>query len=262
MGESKQKLAAALVKAQAAIEGAEKDRPSQFPGQRYVSVESMVRAVREPLHRAGLALVGIMQEVDWRLTVENEPPHPVLRRRALLLHESGEELELVYELPIVTTRGQALDFAVLSASSKALTYMLRDLGLVPRGEPEADPEEEPLPPAGVWRDDKAAPGGQARLHEGNEKPVTLGETLAEGFAEKAVPPSPLPPCTGEFGRQVADEAVRIKVGRWGVSIGLTKEDMAAIRKRLVRGEQPTMAELADCCAMMREEAARRKEVAE
>lgn len=127
-------LYAALLAAQKAIRGVEKD--SQNEGGRsssgkerasfaYVSIERMVGDARAVLHDNGLVLTTDGASIEGEVLVQKWTlAHPA----------SGETMPVTSAMPIVVTAGRAADWATGAASSYALKGLLRDLLQIPRGE--------------------------------------------------------------------------------------------------------------------------------
>ncbi len=150
-------LATALAKAQSAVTGAEKDAYNQHHKYDYASAEQMIHICSAWLNAEGLSLVPLAAEMVHGVPVGNGGC--ILRRKYLLLHASGESLELVQDWPAEPGKGRPLDKAVAGADTSSLSYLLRDLLLVPRVEEGTDLNHDRVeaPPAREKRDDRPAP---------------------------------------------------------------------------------------------------------
>lgn len=126
------KVYAALVKAQrAAPKALEKLDRNDYANFDYVSADRMILAGREALSAAGLALLPVGQELA---SAESAPAGKsahvyVAKLRSLyrLVHESGQFLDLAYDLPVVTKKGTPEDKATFGAMTESLGYVYRGL---------------------------------------------------------------------------------------------------------------------------------------
>ena len=137
MDDYRKNLMAALIKAQMAVSGVEKNARNDFAGYDYVSADGMVRQLRQSLLSAGLAFF----RSGWRLDGAK-----VISEYMLIHPDSGEHKVIISEMPVFEAKGRPLDKAVLGALTTSLSYVLRDLLLVPRvDELEIDnrPSDEP-----------------------------------------------------------------------------------------------------------------------
>jgi hypothetical protein len=116
----------ALAAAQQKCRGASKDSRNNFHGYRYASAEAVITEAKSALADTGLALVPIEQEI-----AESGGRYQ-LHRRFLLTHESGECLPLSVSWPAICDRAKPLDKAAGAAATSSLSYLLRDLLLMPR----------------------------------------------------------------------------------------------------------------------------------
>ena len=121
--ESITSLAAALVKAQAEMGGAVKDSSNPFFKSKYADLTSVVRAIKEPFAKHGLAYT--------QFPIRDDNGVGVVTR---LIHESGEWLEGEYILPMVKLDPQAAGSAITYARRYALQAMA--------GIPTADDDAE------------------------------------------------------------------------------------------------------------------------
>jgi hypothetical protein len=125
-------LAKALAAAQQKCRAASKDAKNNFHGYRYASAEAIIGEAKAALADTGLALVPIEQQV------EEAGGRYQLHRRFLLTHESGECLPLSVSWPVIPDKGRPLDKAAGAAATSSLSYLLRDLLLMPRVDGEDD----------------------------------------------------------------------------------------------------------------------------
>lgn len=121
--ESITNLATALVAAQAEMGGAVKDSANPFFKSKYADLTSVVRAIKEPFAKHGLAYT--------QFPIRDDNGVGVVTR---LIHESGEWLECEYILPMVKLDPQAAGSAITYARRYALQAMA--------GIPTADDDAE------------------------------------------------------------------------------------------------------------------------
>lgn len=136
--EDHKEIMAALVQAQRAVAGVEKNARNDFAGYDYVSADGMVRQLRKALLDAGLAFF----RSGWHLEGAKVVSEFVLSHPA-----SGSHKVMKAEMPVFEAKGRPMDKAVLGALTTSLSYVLRDLLLVPRvDELEIDnrPSDEPI----------------------------------------------------------------------------------------------------------------------
>lgn len=103
-------LAAALAKAQAVMNGAKKDSQNPHFKSKYADLESVWEAAREPLSSHGLSVVQIPGQVSGS----------TLKVETMLLHESGEYISGVLEIPITKQDAQGIGSAITYARRYAL----------------------------------------------------------------------------------------------------------------------------------------------
>jgi hypothetical protein len=146
----------ALVRAQAAIKAVEKDASNKFHGYKYASADSMIAEARGALNGAGLAVFAVAwarNDVTYKepaykgdaivLTPEGVPVmvDGVEMRMDVtyrLVHESGGVLDFpAFSVPVLVEKGREIDKAEAGARTYALSYFLRDLLLIPRGDEDA-----------------------------------------------------------------------------------------------------------------------------
>lgn len=145
-------LAAALVEAQRAAHAVSKESRNSFQGYRYASAEAVITEARAALNAAGLSLsvssATIRAGVAASRLSGDTPPVAVVVYR--LEHESGEHRLVETETPIIEEKGRPLDKAMATARTYSLSYLLRDLLLLPRVEEGTDVDQ---------RDDRALGSG-------------------------------------------------------------------------------------------------------
>ena len=125
-------LAAALLQAQQDLEAVPKDARNEHHRYDYVSAETMIEKCREVLHKHGLVLTAASVElVPFAATEHGDA---VLVNHGFRLCFNDEVIELVRGWPAIPGRGRPLDKAVAGALTACLSYTLRDLLLIPRGD--------------------------------------------------------------------------------------------------------------------------------
>ncbi len=173
-------LAEALAAAQQKCQRVSKDSTNAYHKYNYASSEAVIEAAQHALAGTGLSLLPLEQSLNgWERTGENRFE---LTRKFLLLHASGESLPLQVAWPVVPEKGRPLDKATAIAATLSLAYLLRDLLLMPRVNPEdevAAREDRPAPaakPAKAPATTKAAP---PLPKDGDELRARLGAKDAE-----------------------------------------------------------------------------------
>jgi hypothetical protein len=185
-------IAQALVDACRRIKPPEKTAYNAYHKYWYTPAEGLIAAAGGPLADCGLALVPTEQAL--KEYVKNGEVRYELVRRFLLLHVSGESLPISLVWPVVPERGKPLDKACAIAVTLSVSYLLRDLLLVPRVDQEDDAaarQDRPqpaaaraLPPGPPAQDGaRAGPPPDAdelatRLDELMRETGTSAETLA------------------------------------------------------------------------------------
>ena len=119
----KTKLSEALLNAQRSVAGVEKNARNDFAKYDYVSADGMVGQLRNALLDNGL----VFSRTSWGIVEDR-----VVSVFDLTHVESGETQRSEAAMPIVETKGRPADKAVLGALTTCLSYVLRDLLLVPR----------------------------------------------------------------------------------------------------------------------------------
>ena len=210
MSDQTKHLDTALLKAQKAIVSVGKDAKNDFHKYKYVSAESMMAECRAVLHDAGLVLTcegsgglsSLVHSVVWQPFKDSDPQMVesntvIVNRCFRLCHpESGESRVYTFAFPAVPEKGRPIDKAVAGALTSSLSYFLRDLLQVPRGdENEMD-----------------------RRHDGEEPPTGK----PNGRPVKEAPPK---------GKGTPQDAVRGELQAWGVKVeNLTAATLQAVRK--------------------------------
>ncbi len=121
--ESINKLAMALVKAQAEMGGAVKDSKNPFFKSNYADLTSVIKAIKEPFANNGLAFI--------QFPISGEKSAGIITR---LIHESGEWLEQDYMMPLLKNDSQAFG----SILSYARRYSLSAMSGIPTVDDDAE----------------------------------------------------------------------------------------------------------------------------
>lgn len=128
--------AKALIAAIQSCHGVGKDKENLHHHYKYASAEAVFEAGRQALLGAGLALLPIEASLNG---YEREGPDRYeLVRTFMLMHVSGEMTPLRVAWPVCPEKGRPLDKATAAADTLSLSYLLRDLLLMPRVDAEAD----------------------------------------------------------------------------------------------------------------------------
>ena len=161
-------LLKALLAAQRAATAVPKDSETKGGAKyRYTSAEVVTAEGGRWLNEAGLVLLVLNNQVSDRLlTTHYLVAHP----------ESGEELILTSEMPIVEGQGRGLDKAVFAAATNDKKMMLLALLLLPREEMVDN------------RDDTKKPAG--RITKAKPKVPAMRKVEAEGLPHNAVTDGP------------------------------------------------------------------------
>jgi hypothetical protein len=102
MSEDITKLAAALVKAQGAMDGAKKDAKNDHFKNRYATLEAVIDAVKPALNANGIAYLQMPEAViDGAVEIET-----------MLVHETGQWLRSVLHVPLGKRDAQGIGSAV------------------------------------------------------------------------------------------------------------------------------------------------------
>lgn len=125
-------LYAALADAQKEIQdAARKDGRNDHHGYNYTTSEEMIALCRSALHKAGLSVF----RADWMYTPNDENGPGSVVSRMVLAHPASKALRVYsFSWPAVPGAGRPLDKAIAAALTTSLSYWLRDLLLVPRGD--------------------------------------------------------------------------------------------------------------------------------
>lgn len=127
------KLFAALAKAQQAARGVEKSKQVAFGNRyKYASGEDVVAEARRAMAAEGLAFTVVGYAVSHRDGML------WLTSRYLLTHSSGESLDISSETPIIPDKGRPEDKATATAKTYDLSYVLRGVLLLERVEEGAE----------------------------------------------------------------------------------------------------------------------------
>lgn len=148
-------LAAGLLKAQQVCKAARKDAYNNFHRYHYASSEAVIIEGRAALAEGGLALMPIEQVVNGHEAKGADRYELV--RKFLLIHTSGQARLIAVAWPIVEDKGRPLDKATAIASTLSLSFLLRDLLLMPR----VDDSDE-----AAGRDDRPAQQQEPQQHNG------------------------------------------------------------------------------------------------
>lgn len=141
-------LAAALAQAIRDMSAVAPDRRNDFHRYSYTSAEAMLSHSRGPLSKNDLSIVPTGAEIihvgtfpqptDKNGKEQPDQPQFMLRRKLLLMHSSGESVELGCDWPIVPEKGRPLDKAAGAADTASMKYLLRTLLLIPRVEEDEE----------------------------------------------------------------------------------------------------------------------------
>ena len=123
-------VADCLLIAQQQIGSIEKTGRNDFHGYDYVSAETMISDCRPVLHEAGI----VMTAGDVELIPCS--PDTMIVRVSYRLSTADDSTEISRDFPAVLSKGRPMDKAVAGALTSCLTYTLRDLLLIPRGDEE------------------------------------------------------------------------------------------------------------------------------
>jgi len=135
--ESIAKLSAALVKAQAEMSGAVKDSANPFFKSSYADLNSVIKAIKEPFSKYGLAYTQFPYNDENGVGVNVG----VVTR---LIHESGEWLECNYTIPLTKLDPQAAGSAITYARRYALQAMAGIPAVDDDGESAMGRKEKPV----------------------------------------------------------------------------------------------------------------------
>lgn len=141
--------AKALAKAVADCHAVDKDGRNTHHGYNYASADAIIQEGRRALAGAGLALLPM--EASLNGSEREGPDRFELVRTFVLLHSSGEVTPLRVCWPVVPDKGRPLDKATAIADTLSLSYLLRDLLMMPRVDPSdemnaRDDRQQAAPP--------------------------------------------------------------------------------------------------------------------
>jgi hypothetical protein len=152
------KLAEALATARERCKAVAKSSENTFHKYKYASADAIIAEATEAMNSTGLSLVPLSKRL--RAVAMGSFAYHELEQRLLLIHPSGESVPLEINWPVCPDKGRPLDKAMAIADTSSLAYLLRDLLLMPRVNPqdemharddrpapEAPPAAEPSPPA-------------------------------------------------------------------------------------------------------------------
>lgn len=134
----KSNIAAALLKAQQALESVKKDATNSFHRYNYTSAEEMIGACRKALHDHGL----VATRATWGIDKEIGEFGAVISTMTLMHAESGERIDAPIAWPIVPEKGRPMDKAIAAALTSSLSYWLRDLLMLAREEEGMDKRDD------------------------------------------------------------------------------------------------------------------------
>ena len=137
-------LAAALCAAQKSLRGLQTDARNDFARYNYVSSDKMIEAGSRALSAAGLALVTVENQIE-PMSIGSDA---ILRHRRVfrLLHTSGKSVDMEHVWIAVLAKGRPWDKAIASSDTTGLSYFLRGLLLVARGDESDDMDHTPSRP--------------------------------------------------------------------------------------------------------------------
>lgn len=134
----KSNIAAALLKAQQAIESVKKDATNSFHRYNYTSAEEMIGACRKALHDHGL----VATRATWGIDKDIGEFGCIVSTMTLMHADSGERIDAPITWPIVPEKGRPMDKAIAAALTSSLSYWLRDLLMLPREEEGMDKRDD------------------------------------------------------------------------------------------------------------------------
>tara|TARA_R110002012_G_scaffold170775_2_gene335362 strand:+ start:5849 stop:6661 length:813 start_codon:yes stop_codon:yes gene_type:complete len=186
MPPTKKTLNAALLAAQKDLNAVAKDSRNQHQRYDYVSAENMIGECRQVLHAHGLTLTA--GNVELMPFGDTQYGEAVLVSHGMRLTYGDEVLELTRAWPAVPGKGRPLDKAVAGALTANLSYTLRDLLLIPRGdEPGVGMDDTDRAPAPAPA--PRAPAPRAPAPARSPAPASTPKSVADlvGSDEPACP---------------------------------------------------------------------------
>ncbi len=223
-------IAGALVRAQRAVRGLEKDGENKFHGYRYASAEAVTAEARQALNGADLAVMRTGWRLDpaWAFECDQQTAKGVRRIRSPgrvyarfdLVHSSGARRRYESSVPVMPEAGKSDDKAELAALTGLTAYFLLGLLQIPRDggagdiDGREDRDSEPEPPRGSTPsaprepDPERDPNLAAKLIE----QIGAAKTKAELLPVREAAAHPKTGLRGaEFDRVVAVYNERVKV---------------------------------------------------
>lgn len=136
-------LARGLLQAQSAVRSALKRDRNEHHGYSYASAEDVIIVARDALSAGGLAwIVRAARFVLWPATPGASDQGKLggvwgavgvlVLQVGVIAAGTGDSLEIETEIPVVPQQGRPLDKALFAAHTEGLSYLLRDLLLIPR----------------------------------------------------------------------------------------------------------------------------------
>lgn len=171
-------LFAALAAAQASIqESAKKDGRNAHQGYDYTTADEMIALCRSALLKAGLSVF----RADWSYTPNSEDGPGCVLSRIVIVHPASKSLRVhTLAWPAIPGAGRPLDKAVAAALTTSLSYWLRDLLLVPRGD-------------GLSMDSRDDSKYKPEIPKARPKPAPSPSAPMPAPAPAAEPPPPIEP---------------------------------------------------------------------
>jgi hypothetical protein len=130
-------LAAALVHAQRVARPVEKDAANAFHRYKYATAEAMMEEGRNALNGAALALVS----TGWEIIPAAAPTPCLVRVHYMLVHESGDYVDITADAYSIPEKGRPDDKAVAAALTYNLSYTIRGILNLPRVEEGTDVDQ-------------------------------------------------------------------------------------------------------------------------
>lgn len=188
-------LFAALAKAQADARSVEKDKQNSFHRYKYASAEAVIEESKAAMAAHGLAFFAVCYRFE-----AGECGAAVGRLHAeyRLVHSTGQSVGVHSSTPVVPEKGRPVDKAEAAAKTADLSYVLRALLMLPRGDEHSidardDRDYEPRGRAPQTREEPREPAptqDDRATYEALEKEEMrkLGEAVSrqelEGIAER------------------------------------------------------------------------------
>ena len=122
----------ALLKAQRSAEAISKDAHNKFSGYDYVSAETMIQRCRDVLLEAGIVFTA--GNVKLTPYAANDFGDCMVLEQGWRITYGDEVVDLVRSWAAVPSKGTPLDKAIAGSLTANLSYTLRDVLLIPRGD--------------------------------------------------------------------------------------------------------------------------------